>query len=336
MQLLPSSLAVNHASQRALCEALSPHHELAKRLNNATVESLDGTWTDALRTTLSLTGDLPVAAAYPSARKYTNEVQTIAVAKPLAATLGLTDLSVLDDEQVRLNDEDSRALCEAANEHLVQDGVSLQYVDASTWFFAISASREVSATGRKSPSPAPAGHPLPEGEGLLEVLTEYPTFLVGENLRQFLPRGRDARIVERWMNELQMLFFNHPVNAARQASGLPPINFVWLYGFSRADAEPMAIELPTTLFFDALKRGDVAAWQAAWTTLEPEIMRASGVILGDAFPRLKLTFGVAKKPGLFSWFAKKPTLAEVLMRVHETAFDASPSGRGRREALGEG
>lgn len=145
-------------------------------------------------------------------------------------------------------------------------------------------------------------------------------FLVGENLRQFLPRGRDARLVERWMNELQMLFFNHPVNVARQANGLPPINFVWLYGFSNANAEPMAFEMPTTLFSEALRRGDVAAWQAAWSTLAPQIMASDGVILGDAFPRLKLTFPTTKKSGLFSWFAKKPTLGAVLMQLQEKVF----------------
>jgi hypothetical protein len=300
--LFHSSLAVSPASQKALCETLEPHRELARRLEDAKVEPIEGTWTDAWRASLNLDIDIPFAAAHERTREETKDVQTIAVAKPLAATLGLTDLSVLDDEQVRLSDDDSRALCEAANEHLAQDGMSLRFVDSETWFVA--------------------------SNQAIEVLTEYPTFIVGENLRQFLPRGRDARVVERWMNELQMLFFNHPVNAARQANGLPPINFVWLYGFSKADAEPIAAEMPTTLFSDTLKRGDVSAWRAAWKTLEPQIMNSDGVILGDAFPQLKLTFQPTKK-GLLSWFAKKPTLAEVLMRLHQQSFDPSPSGRGR-------
>ena len=34
----------------------------------------------------------------------------------------------------------------------------------------------------------------------------------------------------RLVNELQMLWFNHPVNEARESRGLRPINSVWLYG----------------------------------------------------------------------------------------------------------
>jgi hypothetical protein len=300
--LFHSSLAVSPASQKALCETLEPHRELAKRLEDAKVEPVEGTWTDVWRASLNLEIDIPFVTAYARTREETKDARAIALAKPHAATLGLTDLSVLDDEQVRLSEDDSRALCEAANAHLAQDGVKLRFIDTNHWFI--------------------------EANQAIDVLTEHPIFLVGENLRQFLPRGRDARVVERWMNELQMLFFNHPVNVARQSNGLPPINFVWLYGFSPADAEPIAAEMPTTMFSDALKRGDVSAWQAAWKTLEPQIMNSDGVILGDAFPRLKLTFQPTKK-GLLSWFAKKPTLAEVLMRLHQQSFDPSPSGRGR-------
>jgi hypothetical protein len=328
--LFHSSLAVSPASQKALCETLEPHRELARPLEDAKVEPIEGTWTDAWRASVNLDIDIPFAAAHERTREETKDVQTIAVAKPLASTLGLTDLSVLDDEQVQLSEVDSRTLCEAANEHLSQDGVSLEFVEANTWLVGVAAQVQSVPSNSSIPSPAPAGHPLPAGEGNIEVLTEHPMFIVGENLRQFLPRGRDARLVERWMNELQMLFFNHPVNVARQANGLPPINFVWLYGFSKADATPMAFELPTTLFSDALKRGDVGAWQAAWAALEPELMKADGVILGDSFPRLKLTFQPAKK-SVFSWFTKKPTLGEVLLRLHANSLP--PGGEGWGEGL---
>lgn len=306
MLLLPSSFIANRPSQSALCKALGPYHELARRLDNATMTPLDCSWSDTLRANLNPGADLPLASAYRTTHELRGDTQTIALAKPLAVNLGLTDLSALDDEHVQLGEADSRALCEAANAHLAQEGVTLRFVDAATWFLEI------------------AAHVTP-GEGTLDVLTEHPAFIVGENLRQFLPRGRDARGVERWMNELQMLLFNHPVNAERQSKRLPPINFVWLYGFSRADAEAFPISTPPTLFSDALKHGDVPAWQAAWETLAPQIMQADSVILGDSFPRLTLTFQPEKRR-LFSWFAKKPTLGEVLMRLHQRAFDASPAG----------
>ncbi len=306
MLLLPSSLFADRTSLKSLCEALPAHPELALCFDNASFENLNGTWTDALRECVGASADLPFA----NAQSHTNDATTVALATPLAATLGLTDLTVLDAEQTRLSEKDSRKLCDAANTHLAQDGILLKYLNATEWLF--------------------------ESTRSIEVLTEHPMFVAGENMRQFLPRGRDARLVERWMNELQMLLFSHQVNAERQQNSLLPINVVWLHSFSPANATATNIALPTTLFVEALKRGDVKAWQAAWTTLEPEILRADEVILGDAFPRVRLRFVDKKRGGLFSWFAKKPTLGEVLMRLHQRAFDISPAARGQRDVLGEG
>jgi hypothetical protein len=210
-----------------------------------------------------------------------------------AATLGLTDLSVLDDEKIRLNEADSRVLCDAANLHLAQDGVVLRFIDANQWLVEIA-------------------QPI-------DVITEHPMFIVGENMRQFLPRGRDARMVERWMNELQMLLFNHPVNDTRQSNRLPPINVVWLHSFSSSDAPMMNTTPPTVLFGDALRRGDVAAWQAAWGSLESEFLQADEIVLGDASPRVHMRCDTKKNRGLFSWFMKRPTLTGALTHIQSSA-----------------
>src|SRR5690606_16918524 len=43
------------------------------------------------------------------------------------------------------------------------------------------------------------------------------------------------------VNELQMLWFDHPVNRDRESRGLRPINSVWLYG----GAPPSRLKLQT-------------------------------------------------------------------------------------------
>jgi len=63
-----------------------------------------------------------------------------------------------------------------------------------------------------------------------------PALAVGGNLRDLLPAGRDARRVRAWMNELQMVLHEHPVNERRSARGLPAVNSVWLWGFGTAGA----------------------------------------------------------------------------------------------------
>lgn len=292
--LLPQSLQSNPGTMKALCDGLSSCPDLAKRFDGATANTTEGTWTDAWRQVFGTGTDLPLALSDAREGVPLSNAKTIALATPLSASLGLTDLVVLDEGQTHLSKEDSRALCEAASAHLAQDGVSLRFVSTNEW--------------------------LLESTNEIEVLTEHPMFIAGESMRQFLPRGRDARMIERWMNELQMLLFNHPVNPARQANRLPAINVVWLHSFSSPSAGAINTPLPTSRFADALKRGDADAWRTAWGTLESELLHADEVVLGDAFPRLRLTFGAKKKAGLFSWFAKKPTLGEVLMRVHGRCF----------------
>ncbi len=272
-------------------------------------------------------GQMLAAMTASSANKY-------AVATPLHAALGLTDLTPLDPALIALSEHESRALCESADEHLSIDGVQLSFVDTSTWL--VTCDNEIS------------------------VLTERPNGLIGEPLRPNLPRGKDARLVERWMNELQMLLFAHSVNAAREARGLPPINVVWLWGFgsypitheptvlhplplagegrgeggggsteARGDAQLLTLtpspspargrgkQVPFD-FVTALRNGNVSAWQNAWQSRSSEILSADSIMLGDSRPRLRLT---TRKPSavsrLISTFQHKPTLEEVLTTLQQ-------------------
>jgi hypothetical protein len=57
-----------------------------------------------------------------------------------------------------------------------------------------------------------------------------PEQALGEDLYQHLPQGADGRRWRLLLNEVQVLLHQHPVNAARRARGLPPVNSVWLWG----------------------------------------------------------------------------------------------------------
>ena len=287
MLLLPGSLPADRATLKALCSGLDAPVSIAARLCAASVEPFSGSWSDAEREALELTGDLcagqALVAATPSA------ATQCAVATPLHAALGLTDITPLDPALIALNEHESHALCEAADEHLSVDGVRLSFVDTNTWL--VTCANEIS------------------------VLTEHPEWVIGEPLRPNLPRGKDARLVERWMNELQMLLFSHPANAAREERGLPPINVVWLWGFgSHPQPSPASTRgRGEQNQMTALRNGNVAVWQNAWQTRSSEILSADSILLGDSRPRLRLT---PRKPSITSKFTalfhRKPTLEEVL------------------------
>jgi len=292
MLLLPGSLPADRATLKALCAGLDAPANVAARLGAASVGPFSGSWSDVEREALGLTGDLCAGQAL-AAMTPTNATKC-AVATPLHAALGLTDLTPLDPAFIALTEHESCALCDAADQHLRVDGVGLTFVDTNTWL--------VTCTDA------------------ISVLTERPDWLIGEPLRPNLPRGKDARLVERWMNELQMLLFAHPVNAAREERGLPPINVVWLWGFG---SNPNLSTSPVhgsgeQNHLTVLRNGNVPAWQNAWQIRSSEILSADSIILGDSRPRLRVT---PRKPSsaskIIAFFQHKPTLEDVLTKLQQ-------------------
>lgn len=298
MILLAGCLPTDRSTLVALCDGLAASPEVAALLQGATVEPFDGTWTDAEREVLGCAADLPagrdLARQLQPLEPHAVVVPTgsVAVATPMHATLGLTDLTPLDPAECALSEDDSRELCDAAGAHMLAEGVHFQFVETTQWL--VSSDRGI------------------------DVRTERPEWMIGESLRPSLPHGADARTVERWMNELQMLLYTHPVNIRREDHGLPPINVVWLWGFSTPDAGDSTgtTNAPDTRWLAAIRRGDVAAWQRAWTDIAPAVLLADTIILGDHRPRFRLT---PSAPTLLtrvmSKFRSKPRLADVLFAL---------------------
>lgn len=63
-----------------------------------------------------------------------------------------------------------------------------------------------------------------------------PAQALGEDLYRHLPQGAAGRPWRVLLNEAQVLLHQHPLNAARQSRGLPPVNSVWLWGAGRLPA----------------------------------------------------------------------------------------------------
>jgi hypothetical protein len=62
------------------------------------------------------------------------------------------------------------------------------------------------------------------------MTTVAPGDVAGEDIDGFLPAGPDSGDWHVRMNEVQMLFHDHPVNAARVARGELPVNSIWPWG----------------------------------------------------------------------------------------------------------
>jgi hypothetical protein len=103
-----------------------------------------------------------------------------------------------------LGESESGALLATLNAHFASDGVRFVAVEASRWLVGTAAAQTL------------ATHP--------------PDAALGAPLLAFLPTGADAPRWHRWLSEMQMLLFEHPVNRARESAGRALVNGVWLWG----------------------------------------------------------------------------------------------------------
>ena len=63
-----------------------------------------------------------------------------------------------------------------------------------------------------------------------ELATTPPGVAAGRNIGPLQPAGSEGRKLRALLNEVQMLFHAHPVNAAREARGEPAVTSLWVWG----------------------------------------------------------------------------------------------------------
>lgn len=64
----------------------------------------------------------------------------------------------------------------------------------------------------------------------LAATTHDPEEVLDRHIEKYLPSGADALRLRRLMSEIELWLFDHPVNRARLAAALPPVNGLWLWG----------------------------------------------------------------------------------------------------------
>ena len=69
------------------------------------------------------------------------------------------------------------------------------------------------------------------------IQTHAPQAALNKAVGAYLPTGEGAMQWAAFTNELQMLLFEHPINQAREAKGLPAVNSLWCYSGGRMRVE---------------------------------------------------------------------------------------------------
>ena len=157
-----------------------------------------------LRQELSIGGPAVIEAASAHHDGLADAAQWLR-ATPVHLHVGLDSLVLTDPSMLHLQADDAAALAAALAPVLGDAGFELQVADPLRWYL-----RAISRT--------------PDWQARSWRMS------VGRSIDVYSPQGPDARLWRKLVNEVQMSWFEHPVNRRREADGLPPVNSLWLDG----------------------------------------------------------------------------------------------------------
>lgn len=157
-----------------------------------------------------------------------------------------------DPDDSRISEAESRALMETMRSYFAEDGIQLHGWHLGRW--------------------------LASGAVFRDLQTASLARAAGGAVDHWLPRQPQARSLRRLQNEMQMLLYSHPVNDARTAANLLPINSFWVSGtgtlpkgfapnVNTVDADIAALQ-------EAALRDDAPAWTQAWWALDAHAIAA--------------------------------------------------------------
>lgn len=155
---------------------------------------------------------------------------TLACLSPIHLQAGIDTAVVMGERFLALSSAERHALTADLAPWLAADGLILLTATPQRWYLAI-----------------PAGSPLGDGDlpPLGEALNRSAHGLID---------GADRRGIRRWLTELQMWLYAHPINTARAERGQPELNSLWLWGRNayspapptpRPDAPNLLTDLPS-------------------------------------------------------------------------------------------
>ncbi|QYD67490.1 regulator [Paraburkholderia edwinii] len=162
-----------------------------------------------------------------------------ACVQPVHVRIAHDHLVLIDPASLELSDDDAATLLALARPLIEELGVRIEAPQPSRWYLS---SNEFSTLAGASPLRAS-----------------------GRNIEIWLPHeahsGERSRAWMKLQNEVQMAWFEHPVNEAREARGLPAVNSIWFH--AQGIARPVTSPFTRVLSDAAATRGLALAAHAA-------------------------------------------------------------------------
>ncbi|MFW5969307.1 MAG: hypothetical protein ACOCP9_01575 [Halofilum sp. (in: g-proteobacteria)] len=189
-------------------------------------------------------------------------------ADPVHLRVDTTHARLFGPYALELQADESAALIERLNDFYAGDGLVFEAPVPDRWYIG-----------------------CPRASDLRAVSLDR---VAGRNVEAFMPEGSDARVWRAWLNEVQMLLHDAPVNTERERRGALPVNSVWLWGGGQCPSvaagpdhvyadEPVALGLARLAGMPAASV-DAAPWAGEWaggTTLTVDARARDPLVHGD-------------------------------------------------------
>ncbi|MGH6637068.1 MAG: phosphoglycerate mutase [Polaromonas sp.] len=221
--------------------------------------------------------------------------------KPCHWQMGADHVQLGDPASLGLDEAASRALLDAAAPYFRDDGMTLAYHLPDAW--------------------------LASGEVFRHLSTRSLERVIGHRITPAVfDASSGGTALRRLQNEMQMLFYTHPVNDMRQRQGLLPVNSFWITGAGALD-QPIApargVEVETRLHAPALQQ-DPQAHARAWQAVDAD---ACARLLTQVRQGLAAQLTLCGQHRARSYRVAEPTLLRRLKHV----FGLQPTSFGLEE-----
>ncbi|MCX4162195.1 MULTISPECIES: regulator [Paraburkholderia] len=156
---------------------------------------------------------------------------TWACVQPVHVRIAHDHLVLIDPASLDLTDDEAAALLAVARPLIEELGVRIEAPNPLRWYLS--------------------------GDGFGTLAGASPLRASGRNIEIWLPHeahtGARSRAWMKLQNEVQMAWFEHPVNEAREARGLPAVNSIWFH--AQGTAQPVTSPFAQVLSNAAATRG---------------------------------------------------------------------------------
>jgi hypothetical protein len=182
---------------------------------------------------------------------------TWACVQPVHVRIAHDHLVLIDPASLDLSDADAAALLAVARPLIEELGVRIEAPNPTRWYLS--------------------------GDGFGTLAGASPLRASGRNIEIWLPHeahsGERSRAWMKLQNEVQMAWFEHPVNEAREARGLPAVNSIWFHaqGAAQTVHSPFA-----RVFSDAAATRGLAMTAGVQTAAPPASFAAWSALSGAA------------------------------------------------------